>query len=272
MGTPKSPEKARLVDNPQGEGSGKAFANENQQKINYAMAIQNPAIPNPSHSQFGNPEVKARSTIHNGVPAVLFKAKDYYELMALEFKYMLVGKFIKTRPQLDKIRSKFAEKISIKGTCKIGAFNYRTVFLDFDKEEDFKNVWYRRSVEIERQVMWFEKWSPHSKPDEDSPIVPVWVLLPELPFHCHSWNYIKQIVRPAWIPLSSDLATDHRTRPSMAKVRLEVDLTKPKVTSIFVGVEEDSSSLKGFYQKLEYENPPKILYSLQDAGTLYRSM
>ncbi|KAH0717708.1 hypothetical protein KY285_013739 [Solanum tuberosum] len=44
-----------------------------------------------------------------------------------------------------------------------------------------------------------------------------------------------------------DLATDHKTRPSMTKVRVEVDLTKPKLTSIFVGLEDDSCPLKGYY-------------------------
>ncbi|XP_060200230.1 uncharacterized protein LOC132628470 [Lycium barbarum] len=177
--------------------------------------------------------------------------------MAEECKFTLVGKFIKIRPQLDKIRSKFAEKITVKGTCRIGPFNYHTVFFDFLKKEDFTHVWYRRSVEIEGQVMWYEKWSPNFKPDEDSPIVLVWVLLPELPYHCHSWNYVKHIVEPTGLPLTVDFATDHRTRPSTAKVRLEVDLTKPKVNSIFVGIEEDNSPLKGFYQRLEYENVPK---------------
>ncbi|XP_060170920.1 uncharacterized protein LOC132601883 [Lycium barbarum] len=105
--------------------------------------------------------------------------------------------------------------------------------------------------------MWLEKWTPDFKPDEDSPIVPVWVLLPELPFHCHSWHYLKQIVGSIGVPLTMDLATENITRPRMAKIRVEVDLTKPKLTSIFVGSEADSSPVRGFYQKIEYESMPK---------------
>ncbi|MCD9640936.1 hypothetical protein HAX54_026693 [Datura stramonium] len=56
------------------------------------------------------------------------------------------------------------------------------------------------------------------------------------------------------IPLSMDSATDHRTRPSMVKVRVEVDLTKPKINTISVGSEDEGSPLKGFNQKLQYEN------------------
>ncbi|KAK4345117.1 hypothetical protein RND71_035293 [Anisodus tanguticus] len=56
---------------------------------------------------------------------------------------------------------------------------------------------------------------------------------------------IQQIVEPAGLPLSIDFATDHRTRPSMAKVRLEVDLTKPKVNSISVEEKAKAEKNKG---------------------------
>lgn len=105
--------------------------------------------------------------------------------------------------------------------------------------------------------MWLEKWSPDFKP-EDSSIFPVWVLLPDLPFHCHTWNYVKQIVAPLGMPLSMDVSTDNKTRPSMAKVRVEVDLTKPKINSVWVGAEDNSCPLKGFTVKLDYENVPKF--------------
>ncbi|CAN4126450.1 unnamed protein product [Withania somnifera] len=73
----------------------------------------------------------------------------------------------------------------------IGVYDFRIVFIDFSNEEDYDTVWFRRSIEIEGQIMWLEKWTPDFKPDEDSLIVPVWVLLPGLPFHCHTWNYVK---------------------------------------------------------------------------------
>ncbi|KAM3285067.1 hypothetical protein P3S67_023866 [Capsicum chacoense] len=111
--------------------------------------------------------------------------------MAEQCKLTIVGKFLRSRPQIEKIRSKFAEKISLKGTVKIGVFDFRTVFLDFTNEDDFNSVWFRRSIEIEGKVMWLEKWSPDFQLEEDSPIVPIWVLLLGLPCHCHTWNYVK---------------------------------------------------------------------------------
>ncbi|XP_060183937.1 uncharacterized protein LOC132613748 [Lycium barbarum] len=232
-----------------------------QEKDNYAKVIQTNSTPIPN-KKYGNSNVKALYANHDGKTAVIFETREFYGVMEDECKLTLVGKFIKTRPQIDKI----SEKITVQGKVQIGVFDYRTVFLDFDNEDDCKTVWYKRLIEIEGHVMWLEKWSPDFKLEEDSPVVPIWVLLPELPFHCHSWHYIKQIVAPLGTPLMMDLATENRTRPSMAKVRVEINLTKPKMNSIWIGTEDKSCPRKGFTQKSEYENPPKFCTNCKILG------
>ncbi|OIS96191.1 hypothetical protein A4A49_09538 [Nicotiana attenuata] len=54
-----------------------------------------------------------------------------------------------------------------------------------------------------------------------------------------------------------DVATFGRTRPSTSKVRVEIDLTKPQVTRVYVGQEEETNPLKGFTQNIDYEHVPK---------------
>ncbi|XP_070025579.1 uncharacterized protein [Nicotiana sylvestris] len=54
-----------------------------------------------------------------------------------------------------------------------------------------------------------------------------------------------------------DIAIDNRTRPSMAKVREEVDLTKPFLNFVWEGMEEVTNTLKGFMQNLENEGVPQ---------------
>ncbi|OIT35885.1 hypothetical protein A4A49_16517 [Nicotiana attenuata] len=63
-----------------------------------------------------------------------------------------------------------------------------------------------------------------------------------------------------------DIATRGKTIPSMAKVRLEVDLLKPLLTNVWVGDEDDDSPLKGFEQKLAYENVPKYCKHCKKLG------
>nr|XP_009765570.1 PREDICTED: uncharacterized protein LOC104217118 [Nicotiana sylvestris] len=105
--------------------------------------------------------------------------------------------------------------------------------------------------------MWLSRWSPDFTPEEDSPLAPVWVLLPKLPFHLHTWHYIKQILSPVGTPMYMDVATNGKTRPSMAKVRVEIDLSKPRLSHVFVGSKNATNPLHGHEQKVEYEGITK---------------
>ncbi|OIT06812.1 hypothetical protein A4A49_12148 [Nicotiana attenuata] len=186
-------------------------------KLTYATKVISASTAPTSSICHGREAVIATHTTHNGMPAVLFKATDYYGVMDEECKLTIVGRLLKPRPQIDKIRAKYKELISIKGSVKIGVYDMYNVFLDFTNEDDFKDVWFRRVIEIEGQQMWLQKWSPDFKPEEDLPVTLVWVLLPGLPFHIHTWNYVKQVVSTSGIPLEVDLAKRGRTRPSIAK-------------------------------------------------------
>ncbi|XP_070041196.1 uncharacterized protein [Nicotiana tomentosiformis] len=116
--------------------------------------------------------------------------------------------------------------------------------------------------------MWLQKWSLDFKPEEDLPIAPVCVLLPGLPFHMHTWHYVKQVVSNVGTPLEMDMATRGITRPSMAKVRVEIDLLKPLLETVYVGSKKEDSPLEGFVQKLEYEGIPKYCKFCKKLGHL----
>ncbi|XP_019235905.1 PREDICTED: uncharacterized protein LOC109216224 [Nicotiana attenuata] len=130
-----------------------------------------------------------------------------------------------------------------------------------------ETVWFRRVIKIDEMQMWLQKRWPDFKPEEYLPVAPAWVLLPALPYHMHDWHYIKQLLSFVGSPLALDVATMGITRPSMAKIRVEVDLLKPLPQSVFVGQEFDDSPLKGYTQKLEYEgHVPKYGKYCQKVG------
>ncbi|MCD7470067.1 hypothetical protein HAX54_009635 [Datura stramonium] len=70
-------------------------------KPDYAKALQAPPIPSPSNFRHENPEVRARVSTHNGISAIIFKARDYYGVTGEECKFTLVGKFPRTRPKIE---------------------------------------------------------------------------------------------------------------------------------------------------------------------------
>ncbi|OIT22576.1 hypothetical protein A4A49_30549 [Nicotiana attenuata] len=82
----------------------------------------------------------------------------------------------------------------------------------------------------------------------------------------HTWHYVKQIVSNVGTPLALDDATYGRTRPSMAKVRVEIDSTRSIPSSVWVGSEDENSPLKGYTQKIEYENIPKYCEHCRKIG------
>ncbi|OIT21948.1 hypothetical protein A4A49_38251 [Nicotiana attenuata] len=206
-------------------------------KLSYATKVstskQFPAAPN----QNARESVIATQTIHNRMSAVLLKASDYYGIMAAERRLTIVDRFLKPRPQIDRIRSKFKELISIKGSVKIEVYDNYNVFLDFTNEDDFNFVC-GTGVGTAIGITF--------------PYAYVAV--------CQTGG------QRCWTPLEMDLATRGKTRPSMAKVRIEIDLLKQQPDSVYVGQIYDDTPQRGFVQKLEYEDVPKYCKHYRKLG------
>lgn len=228
--------------------------NGNSPKLDYSKAVTDApkTISKPSYL------VIARQTTHNDMPAVIFKAEDYYGVMADECKWTLVGKFTYGRPRIEVIRSNFLEQIPLKGKVRIGAYDYRHIFIDFNTEEDLNEVYFRRFLSISGSVMRIFKWNLDFDPNAETSIAPIWVLLPGLKYHLFNWDYLKQILAQVGNPLKEDVATFIRSRPNLPKVRIKVDLLKPLPQSVWVGHGKQGGSLKGHEQILTYEGVPSF--------------
>ncbi|PHU25643.1 hypothetical protein BC332_03975 [Capsicum chinense] len=135
--------------------------------------------------------VIAKHTTHNGKPAAISNASDYYGVMADECELTFVGKFTMGRPRIETI-----------------------------SELDFNVVYFTIFMDIAGSLMRIFKWSLNFDPHEESSLAPIWVLLPELKFHLFEWNYLKQILAAVGTPLKEDLATTDKSRPNLAKVPL----------------------------------------------------
>ncbi|KAH0761717.1 hypothetical protein KY290_017790 [Solanum tuberosum] len=187
------------------------------------------------------------------MPTVIFKVDDYY---GDECKLTLVEKFSYGRPRIEVIRSKFLEQIPWKGKVRIGAYDYRHVFIDFNTEADLNEVYFRRFLSIYGYVMRMFKRNPNFDSNAETSIAPIRVLLPELKYHLFNWDYLKQILAQVGNPLKENVATVIWSRSNLAKVKVEVDHLKPLPQSVWVGHEEQGGNLKGHEQILTYEGIP----------------
>ncbi|WMV10227.1 hypothetical protein MTR67_003612 [Solanum verrucosum] len=75
-----------------------------------------------------------RREIINGKPIVVF-TKEEHNILADTCRWTIIGKFDKSRPQIDKIRENFAKIVPTKGHVKIGAKDSKHVFIDVENED-----------------------------------------------------------------------------------------------------------------------------------------
>ncbi|KAK4706911.1 hypothetical protein R3W88_033531 [Solanum pinnatisectum] len=202
--------------------------------------------------------VPPRHTTKQGLPAVIYDMEDFMTKLAVDCKYTLIGKFSSTIPEVELIRMSFIMQTQLNGGgggVNIAHYNARHVFIDLDNELDYNTVWTQQRMTIEGKLMIIQTWTPNFRLEEETPIVPIWVLLPSLPWHCFKKEFITPLLSSVGKVLYLDSASIKRTRASMAKVKVQVDLTKARPRHVWIGFDEEDLTI-GRWLLIEYENIP----------------
>ncbi|KAH0715651.1 hypothetical protein KY284_008556 [Solanum tuberosum] len=74
-------------------------------------------------------------------------------------------------------------------------------------------------MSIAGQLMRIQDWTPSFKPKVETPIIPVWVTLPDLPWHCYNKDYVSGLLLPVGKVLYLDSTYIQKTWGSKAKER-----------------------------------------------------
>lgn len=127
---------------------------------------------------------------------------------------------------LELIIQSFINHTKLSAGVKIAHFNARRVYIDLDNELDFVTFWTKQRMTIERQAMRNQAFTPTFKPIEETLIVPVWISLPGLPWHCYYKEILTALLTPVVKVLYLDNATSHKKKGSMARIRIQLNLTK----------------------------------------------
>ncbi|KAI0529358.1 hypothetical protein KFK09_001906 [Dendrobium nobile] len=155
---------------------------------------------------------------YNGVPAVMISEDEILKL-ASPFHFTLVGKFGLQRPNLDAIHLFF-------WNLKLSYF----------------------ILNCQIRIL---KWTPFFNVKEESPIMPIWILFPNLRLHFFNTKFLHTLGSIFGLRLQTDQVTASRTRPSVATVLVEVDITKKHAKEVWVG-----SKAFGYLQKVEFGKVP----------------
>ncbi|KAF3651429.1 hypothetical protein FXO37_18005 [Capsicum annuum] len=83
--------------------------------------------------------------------------------------------------------------------------------------------------------------TPTFKPAEETPLVPIWVVLPKLPWHYYCLEILEPLLSPIGEVLFLDLATYMKNRGSVAKIKIQIDLTQKRPQHVWMGYDEDEN-------------------------------
>ncbi|XP_020694674.1 uncharacterized protein LOC110108388 [Dendrobium catenatum] len=194
-----------------------------------------------------------------GCPALLFEDSVVSQLAA-PFSFTLVGKFVMRRPNLDIIH-KFFYSLNFFGSFNVSLLDPKHIAIQLSNDLDYSRIFSRRSYYIQGCQMRLLKWSPEFDVREESPIAPVWIGFPNLRLHFFSSYILFGMASVFCRPLQTDQAMASLSRPYVARVLVELDVTKKYPHEIWL-----RSEVNGYFQKIEIENLPIFCFHCKMHG------
>ncbi|KAL0923150.1 hypothetical protein M5K25_007198 [Dendrobium thyrsiflorum] len=199
-------------------------------------------------SSFSSTFPNLKPSSFHGFTALLV-SEEFFAL-AEPFKFSLVDFFPSKRPSLASIR-KFFVNLKLNGDVSVTLLDQSHVLIKFDNDLDYSRVFCDRSYLVFNCFMRLMKWSPTEEIGAESPIVPIWISFPNLCHHFYSTRILHGLGLLFGRPLKVDNATAVGLRPSVARVLVEIDVTKKFVDKIWLGPEK-----LGYFQQVMLEDLP----------------
>ncbi|KAK4373753.1 hypothetical protein RND71_009137 [Anisodus tanguticus] len=180
-------------------------------------------------------------TYLHGEPTIRYDIKEV-ELMVAheELDFAVVGKFSYGLPDFQGLSNSIPTQCELKGQVQVGLLCNRHILIRCSMLEDYvallsKPVWQIKEKNQYHPMRTF-KWETWFKPDEETSIAMSWISFSGLPPNYFGESTLFSLASKVGKPITIDAATRNKTRPSCAKVKVEVDLLKehPKRIQIHV--------------------------------------
>ncbi|KAK6121318.1 hypothetical protein DH2020_044944 [Rehmannia glutinosa] len=197
-------------------------------------------------------------SVQDGQKVLCFSSSEA-DRLAGAWKLTLIGKFSFAIPQPNRI-AKGLCALNLKGMFSWSFANSSHV-IKLQLEEDFNRLWMGTIWMVGECLMRVFKWTPTFNPKSESPIAPVWVRFPGLPIHFYDYHALFAICKKIGSPLQVDAATARKTRLSMARVCIEIDLLKERMEEIVLRFNDVVH-----VQKIVYERVPPYCLDCKHIG------
>ncbi|KAJ6849335.1 uncharacterized protein M6B38_270100 [Iris pallida] len=220
----------------------------------YAAAVGVPSVAAqglaPVFGGAGRDNLGCQYSSFLGAPAIAFPSSAV-ETLVSPLRWALIGKFSHSRPSIDAVR-RAMEGMKFAGAVDIGLIDGRHMLLRPSLEVDFLRIRSRELWMVANAPMRVFRWDPSFIPNRESAITPVWVSLSGLPIHLFAREAIFAIAQGIGQPLLIDRATAQRSRPSKARVLIELDSSKPLPPKVRLILPHGNSA----WQQIKYERIP----------------
>lgn len=123
--------------------------------------------------------VHAPATTDSGEPAVFFSVEEV-QLLCQPLAFAVIAQTPKGRPPFDVVRAHLAQRFQFKEDFLLSAMDRRHLLLRFSNRDDYLKVLLKESLLVMGRPFRFFQWAMDFSPEQDSPLVPVWMELPRI--------------------------------------------------------------------------------------------
>ncbi|KAK6161827.1 hypothetical protein DH2020_001668 [Rehmannia glutinosa] len=223
-----------------------------------------PEYPTPKQASYAN--VTASSSHQSNLPfdpkrivpigtynekdgkKVLGFSSSENDRLAASWKLTLIGKFSFAIPHPKGIDSGLSS-LKLKGPYSWSFANPSHIIIKL-RGGGFNMLWMGTLWSLGDCPMRVFKWTPSFNPRTEAPLAPVWIRLPGLPIHFFDHNALFAISMIIGTPLQVDSQTASRSRLSMARVCVELNLLKDRIEELVLEFDDTSHTQKIIYERI----------------------
>ncbi|KAG5585127.1 hypothetical protein H5410_045561 [Solanum commersonii] len=178
-----------------------------------------------------------------------------------DLQFAVIGKFSYGWPEIQELRRLIPKQCELKGDVNIGLISNRYVLIRTTLLEDYVTLLSKPQFYITQNYWSYPmrtfKWDPMFDPEEETSIAIAWISFSTLPPNFFGKEAIFSLASAVGKPLQVDMATQNKTRPSCARVKVEVDLMGYFPIRINVGVRKKTGEVVEKWVAIKYDYVPK---------------
>jgi len=197
-------------------------------------------------------------TYLHGEPQVIWEQEEVNQMIVNEnLEYAVIGKFSYGWPDIQDLRKLIPKQCELKGDCNIRLLSNRHVLIRATLLEDYIHLLSKPAFYITQNNWSYPmrtlKWDPLFNPEAKTTTSIAWISFPLCLQIFFGTDVVFSLAAAVGKPLQVDMATKNQTRPSCARVKVEVDLLKEFPKRIKIGMRMQNKEVVEKWITIKYD-------------------